>query len=144
VAEYIFLDTNVFMYAAGAPHSYKDACVRILSAVESGALTAAINTEILQEILYRYTHIKLAGKGVQLCRDILTLPLTILPVTEADIRLAVDLFDAHRVVGLKPRDAIHVATMQNNSLSRLISADVEFDRLSAVTRIEPLAYTAIP
>jgi predicted nucleic acid-binding protein len=142
MAEAIFLDVNVFMYAAGSPHPYKDPCIHILSDVETGALVAAVNTEIFQELLYRYSHIKLADKGVQLCRDILKYPFIILPVTEADIRLAVDLFDSHRMVGVKPRDAIHAATMQNNGISRLISADKDFEHLDFVTRIDPLAYTS--
>ena len=143
-AEITFLDVNIFMYAAGAPHPYKDPCVRILSDVETGALAAAINTEILQELLYRYSHIKLADKGVQLCRHTLKYPLTILPITEADIRLAVDLFDTHRVAGFGPRDSIHAATMQNNGISRLVSADKDFDHLGSVTRIDPLAYIPSP
>lgn len=140
--EVTFLDTNVFMYAAGAPHPYKEPCVRILSDVESGALAAAVNTEIFQELLYRYSHIKLADKGVQLCRDILKYPLPVLPVTKADIRLAIDLFDSHRAAGLRPRDAWHAATMKNNGISRLISSDKDFDHLDFVTRIDPLAYTS--
>jgi len=143
MAETIFLDVNVVMYAAGAPHPYKDPCKRILAAVETGALIAAVNTEIFQELLYRYSHIKLAEKGMQLCRDILKYPLTILPVTEADIRLAIDLFDTHRVTGLKPRDAIHAATMKNNGIARLISTDKEFDHVDIVTRIDPVAYVSI-
>ena len=141
MAEITFLDVNIFMYAVGAPHPYKVPCIRILSDVEIGTLAAAVNTEIFQELLYRYSHIKLADKGVQLCRDILKYPLTILPVTEADIRSAVEVFDSHRGMGLKPRDAIHAATMQNNSISRLISADKDFDCLSFVTRMDPQAYT---
>ena len=138
-----FLDANVFMYAAGAPHLYKVPCVHILSAVETGALEAVVNTEILQELLYRYSHIKLADKGVQLCRDIFRYPLTIMPVTEDDLRLAVDLFDTHRGVGMRPRDAIHAATMRNNGISRLISADRDFDHLDFVTRIDPLDFTSL-
>jgi len=140
MADGIFLDVNVFMYAAGAPHPYKDVCVKILSDVETGALTAIINAEILQEILYRYTYLKLADKAIQMCRDILALPLTVLPVSEADVRLAVDVFENHHAVGLKPRDAIHAACMKNSGLSRLISADGEFDRLRFVTRVDPLDY----
>jgi predicted nucleic acid-binding protein len=139
IASLIFIDVNVFMYAAGALHPYKAPCIRILSDIETGALTGAINTEILQELLYRYTHIKLADKGIQLCRDILKYPLTILPVVENDIRLAIDLFQAHQATGLKPRDAIHAATMQNNGITRLISADADFDRLSVI-RVDPLTY----
>lgn len=142
MAETFFLDVNVVMYAAGAPHPYKESCKRILSDVETGALAIAVNTEIFQELLYRYSYIKLAEKGVQLCRDILKYPLTILPVTEADIRLAIDLFDTHRAIGLKPRDAIHVATMKNNGLARLISTDKEFDHVGIVTRIDPLVYVS--
>ena len=138
----IFLDSNVFMYAAGAPHPYKDPCIRILSDLETGDLKAAVNSETFQELLYRYSHIKLADKGVELCRELLKYPLTILPVTEADIRLAIDLFDNHRASGLKPRDAIHAATMQNNGISRLISADKDFEHLGFVTRLDPLDYAA--
>jgi len=91
-------------------------------------------------LLYRYSHIKLADKGLQLCRNILHYPLTIMPVTEADIRLAIDLFDTYRGVGMRPRDAIHAATMRNNGISRLISADRDFDHLDFVTRIDPLDF----
>ncbi|MBI1878571.1 MAG: type II toxin-antitoxin system VapC family toxin [Chloroflexi bacterium] len=142
MAEPIFLDVNVFMYAAGAPHPYKDIYVSILEDVENGVLTAATNSEVLQELLYRYSHIKLADKGIQLCRAVMQYPLAILPVTEADVRLAVDLFEAHRVNGLKPRDAIHAATMHNNHISQVISADRDFEHLDFVTRIEPLTYSS--
>ena len=107
MANVYFLDTNIFMYAAGASHPYKEPCVRILSLVETGELVAAINTEVLQELLYRYSHISLPDKGVQLCRMILKYPLLIWPVTETDIRLAIDLFHAHYARGLKVHDAIH-------------------------------------
>ncbi len=138
--ETVFLDTNIFMYAAGAPHPYKEACLRILADMEAGILSAAINTEVLQELLYRYSHIRLAAKGIQLCREILNYPLTVLPVTKADIHLAIALFEAHHTQGLKPRDAIHAATMQNNNLSLLMSADRDFEVLDFIIRKDPLAY----
>ncbi len=138
--EAVFLDSNIFMYAAGAPHLYKIPCVQILLGVERGTLRAAINTEVFQEILYRYNRLKLADKGLALSREILRYPLVILPITEADIRLAVDVFDVHRSAGLKPRDAIHFATMQNNGLTQLISADKEFDVIPNIKRVDPLTY----
>ncbi len=140
MADIAFLDSNVFMYAAGASHPCKDPCVRILSGVETGALIAAVNTEILQELLYRYSHIKLTDKGLQLCRAVLRYPLTILAVTEVDIRLVIDLFDTYHSMGIRPRDAIHAATMRNNGISQLISADRDFDHLDFVTRIDPLTF----
>jgi uncharacterized protein len=136
----IFLDVNVFMYAAGAPHSYKESCIRILNDLETGTIAGAINTEILQELLYRYSHIGIPDKGIQLCREIVRYPLMILPVTELDLRLAIDLFEVHRAAGIYPRDAVHAATMQNNGIAKLISADKDFDSFGFIARTDPLTY----
>ena len=45
-----FIDTNIFMYAAGKPHEFKEPCIDILSRVQSGKLKAGIDTEVFQEI----------------------------------------------------------------------------------------------
>jgi predicted nucleic acid-binding protein len=66
--------------------------------------------------------------------------MTVLPITEADVRGALDVLARSWTGGLKPRDAIHAATMQSHGLSQIISADRDFDRRSFVTRIDPLAY----
>ena len=137
----IFLDANIFMYAVGSEHVYKAPCLRILSDVEEGKLTAVINTEIIQEMLYRYSHINLPDKGIQICQTILEYPINILPVTVTDAKQAIKLFSTYHSSGIKSRDVIHVATMQNNRITHLISADKEFDRLPSVTRIDPLAYS---
>ena len=114
----VFLDSNIFMYAAGKPHSYKNRCLHILKDVETQTLSAVVNTEIFQELLYQYSHIGMADKGIQLCNDVFKYSLTILSVTEADIRLAVDLFENHKNTGVKPRDAIHAAALKNNSITQ--------------------------
>ena len=43
--------------------------VRILADLDQGKLATAINTEIVQEMLYRYSNIGLAEKGILLCRE---------------------------------------------------------------------------
>jgi uncharacterized protein len=136
----MFLDANIFMYAAGKPHPYKNPCLHILKDVETRALPAVVNTEIFQELLYRYTHIGVAEKGIQLCNDALKYPLTILSVTEADVRLAISLFEQHKSAGVKPRDAIHAATLKNNGITQLLSADKDFDSFDFLTRIDPNDY----
>lgn len=136
----IFLDVNVFMYAAGKPHAYKNPCLHILKDVETQALSAIVNTEVFQELLYRYSHIGVPEKGIQLCDDILCFPLTILPITKADILLAINLLSQHKSTGIKPRDAIHAASLKNNGITRLISSDTDFDNFDFLTRIDPLAY----
>lgn len=135
-----FVDSNIFMYAAGKPHPLKEPCIRILRDIEKTILPAATSAEVLQEILYRYSEIGLAEKGIQLCREILNYPLRVLPVTEDGIRLAVDLFDQYRGEGISSRDAIHVATMRENELEVIVSADKHFDQIASLKRLDPAAY----
>jgi len=136
----IFLDVNVFMYAAGKQHKYKTPCVKILTALENGDLEAVVNTEIFQELLYRYYYINLSDKGILLCQNILKYPVIILPVTEDDIKLSIELFNSYKTTGLKPRDCIHAATMKNNGITTIISADKDFDEIDFLKRIDPCNY----
>jgi hypothetical protein len=52
--EIVFLDTNIVMYAVGGEHPYRLPCQKVMVAIASDALKAAIDTEIVQEILHRY------------------------------------------------------------------------------------------
>jgi predicted nucleic acid-binding protein len=130
------------MYAAGTPHRYKEACVRILSHMERGRMQAAIDTELIQEMLYRYSHIGLAEKGIELSRQIFEYPLIILPVTSADMHLAIDLYDRHRTAGIRPRDAVHAAVARNNGILEVLSSDTDFDHFGFLNRIDPVTYAA--
>jgi len=49
-----FLDTNVFIYAAGRESDYKSSCTQILADVVRGDLAAAISSEVCQEVMYIY------------------------------------------------------------------------------------------
>ncbi len=140
MTEAIFLDANIFMYAAGKPHAYKLPCQQILQAVETAQLPAATNAEVLQELLYRYLHIDLLDKGIQLCRYILDYPLMVLPITPADVSIALELLAQNQVVNFPPRDAIHAATMQNNNITQILTADKHFDRINGIQRLDPLTF----
>jgi predicted nucleic acid-binding protein len=139
--EPVFLDTNIFIYAAGKPHRYKNPCLHILKDIETQKLMGVVNTEIFQELLYRYSHINLLEKGIQLCNDILEYPLNILSVNEVDIRTAIEIIKQYKDRNVKPRDAIHAAVLKNNKFKQIISADKDFDNFSFLTRIDPQEYT---
>jgi len=49
----LFLDANIFLYAAGKSHSYKNPCLHILKDVETQALASVVDTEILFDFLAR-------------------------------------------------------------------------------------------
>jgi len=73
-----------------------------------------------------------------LAREAIFLPTEILPVTEKDLSLALELLEPHPQID--PRDAFHAATMINKAGKQIISTDSHFDVLSQIKRIDPREY----
>jgi len=69
----VFLDTNIFLYAAGRLHPERDACVQILRRVADGTLDATVNTEVIQEILYVLTRRGRQVEALALARHVAAL-----------------------------------------------------------------------
>lgn len=132
-----FLDVNVPMYAAGKPHPYKASCVWVMTEIANGRLEAVIDAEIVQEILYRYGAIQQWQIGVQMAQNLLALVPDVLSVTAADMKTAVSHFAQYAPQGVKARDVIHTAVMQNHQLTHIISTDKHFDQIEGIIRLDP-------
>lgn len=130
-----FIDTNIVMYAAGREHEYKDYCVKILGNIDSFEHNFVINTETVQEILYRYQYINLKSFGIDLALNTLELFDNVLQISVKDLYLAIDLLKKYSF--LISRDALIIANMVNNGLKRIITADKVFDRIEEITRVDP-------
>ena len=139
--EELFIDVNVFMYAAGKPHEYKNPCEKIVDAIEKGKIRAAVDTEIIQEVLYRYHFLGLSEFGYELSWHIIALKPRILPVDEDTIKLALYYYKKYLQKGIKPRDALHIASMVQNNLARIISTDLHFEEVKEITRIDPARFS---
>lgn len=135
-----FLDVNVPMYAAGKAHPYKESCVWVLTEVANGRLDAVISSEIIQEILYRYGALAQAQIGVQMAQNLMDLVPTVLPVTVEDMQTAVALFAEYAPKGVKARDVVHTAVMQNHQLTHIISTDKHFDQIEGIIRVDPFTF----
>ncbi|MGH9402339.1 MAG: type II toxin-antitoxin system VapC family toxin [Terriglobia bacterium] len=131
----VFLDTNIFLYAAGGPHPQKSACVKILQRVADGSFDATSNTEVVQEILFVLTRRGRASDAVKLARGVAALFPNLLPVTRDDMLRACDLIA--RQERLSVRDAVHAATMLNNGVSIVVSVDSDFDHIPGLRRVVP-------
>jgi hypothetical protein len=130
------IDANVFIYARGAPHPYREACRRLLAEVQSGNEEANVDTEVLQEVTYVYWYRKRLARGLDYLDRLLVLFPMPLPVTGDIIAAARDILLAHQQ--LEPRDAIHAAVVLNHGLEAIISADRAFDEISEIKRLDPL------
>jgi hypothetical protein len=129
----IFLDTNVFLFAAGAEHPLREASQRILRRVAQEELAATTSSEVVQEILYVLYRRGLADSAQQLARNAILLFPDLLPVTRNDMEAACDLLE--RYPGIPTRDAVHAATMLNNGITTIITADGHFDGIREVHRL---------
>ena len=68
-----FLDTNVFLYAAGSSHRLREPCQEILRRVADGNLFAITSTEVVQELLYVLDRRGRGADGIRLSRRVLLL-----------------------------------------------------------------------
>jgi predicted nucleic acid-binding protein len=133
----LLLDVNIPIYAAGQPHPYKAACVRVMTKIAEGELHAAIDAETIQEILYRYGALKRWDIAVAMATNLAKLVPTVYPILSADAELAIGLFAEYAPQGIKARDLIHAAVMQHNGLSQIISTDQHFDQIDGIIRLDP-------
>lgn len=134
MADY-FIDSNIFIYSVGRDHLLKPACVSIIKKIRNEKIRASISTEIIQEILYRYQSIKELRLGIRLVREAMVIAFQILPVTEKEVSLAMEIMESHPQI--ETRDAFHAATMINNGIKEIISTDPHFDIIPQITRIDP-------
>jgi uncharacterized protein len=131
----VFLDTNIFLYAAGGAHPERGLCASVLRRVAQGTLQATVNTEVIQEILYVLARRGRREDGLILARYVADLFPDLLPITREDVLGACDLLQ--RYPRLSVRDAIHAATVLRNGLSAIVSVDSDFDQISEIRRIAP-------
>lgn len=128
----VFIDTNIFMYAVGGKHPHKEPSEKIIQKIVAGELEGVINTEVLQEVLYRYAAIDKPKIGFQLF-DTMIGTFPIIWSIERE-----DMIHARRIQerqGVKTRDAIHAATMKRNEVTMIYSFDTDFDRISELKRL---------
>ena len=131
----VFIDVNLLMYSAGAHHLYKEPSIQLLRRVANGQLNAVIDTEILQELLYRYWHLKILDQGIVLMNYAVQAIPTILPVAKFDLLLGATLLTQYHLI--EPRDAIHAAVMLNHGITQIYSYDRHFDSITGIRRMEP-------
>lgn len=130
------IDTNVFIYAGGSPHEYKDSCLALMGQFERREVDVNIDTELLQEILYFFWHRRRPAEGLQMFDRLLVGFPDPVPITLVEMRVARDVFAGRD--NLEPRDAIHAAVVLVHGLEGIISTDRGFDAIPGVTRFDPM------
>jgi len=143
----MLIDANVFMYAAGGEHRYRGPCrtiVRMLGNQPAlDGRTACVDTELFQEVAYRYASIGRPSTGREMQRAIRALGLRLLsvdaPVVDRFVELQETHGDALEQRRVSVRDLLHLAVMRAAGIDHILSADRDFELL-AVQRVDPVAF----
>jgi predicted nucleic acid-binding protein len=131
----ILVDANIFMYAAGAAHAHKVPSLAFLRRIAQGEIDAAVDAEVLQEILDRHRAIRRWEEGRQvyaLARRIVPL---VVAITDQIVDRARDLLDRNAQVSA--RDALHAAVVLDRRMEAMCSYDRDLDRIAGLRRLEP-------
>ncbi len=131
----ILIDANVFMYAAGSPHANKRPSAAFLERVAAEDLPAAVDAEVLQEILHRYRAIRRWKVGVRVFDLARRIVPDVIPVDAEVLEEARRLLDSYP--DLTARDALHAAVVCRSGAEAICSYDRDFDSVEGVTRREP-------
>ena len=129
------IDTNIFIYAAGGPHPYRDPCRKVLTEIESGRIDGNVDTELLQEVMYVYWYRKQLPVGLQYVDRLLVLFPSPISVDKAVVAEAREVMASHPT--LDPRDAVHAAVVIKRGLEGIISTDRGYDAIAGFTRFDP-------
>lgn len=130
----VYIDSNVPMYVAGAEHEHREPARRFLERVEKREIESCTSTEVLQEILCRYSGLARRDLGGRVYDLFVEACPEVLDVTLADLDRAKDLIS--RTANLSARGALHAAIMMNNEIEWIATFNREFDRIAGVRRVK--------
>jgi predicted nucleic acid-binding protein len=129
----IFVDSNIPMYLVGADHPHKRSSLALLEQMAAEKKMLVTNTEVLQEILHRYTAIRrkdFIQKALDALYDFVD---EVFAVAESDVLEAKELLLAYDP--LSARDALHAAHMKRLKIETIFSFDQGFDVLPGLKRV---------
>jgi len=129
------LDTNIFIYAAGKPHPYRQRCVQLLEDAIQYKGRYNISVEICQEILHVFINRKEREKGIKLVEDILHLFPQPFTITLKDTKTAIHLLEKYQ--SIHARDALHAAVVINHALEGIVSYDQHFAAITEINTLIP-------
>ena len=139
----IYLDTNVFVYAIENHLKYGKVCKKILEDIEAGKLKVSSSVLVLVELINVITKLnKILRKERKKILDIKenTEAVLSLPITWIDLDFLIIEKASEYSFEINGVDYIHIASMEVNSITEILSADKDLDKVKLIKRVDPLDY----
>lgn len=132
----VLIDANVFLYARGRAHDYREACRAVLWTAAEGSIRLEASVEVVQE----FAHV-LMRRGVDRSAAVtqareVGAQCLLHAFDEEVLTRVLTLVADHPTLGM--RDAVHAATALGAGIEQVVSADRAFDDVEGITRVDPL------
>ena len=132
----IFVDSNIPMYLAGAPHPHKTDSQFLVARLAVAGQSLVTDAEVLQEILHRFIAIGRREAISPVMKVLLDLVDDVFAVEKYDVLRAAEI--AQNRESFSARDAIHIAVMEHHGIQSILSFDAGFDRWPGLKRIHSI------
>lgn len=125
----IFLDANFLIYLNLGVKEVENFYIKILQEDR-----LALDPLVIDEVIYisKKKYNVNFNDTISFLDEIVLPNSLILPIRKEDYEKAKDIMLKY---DLKPSDSFHVAVMLNNSISKIISEDKDFDRVKEIQRV---------
>jgi predicted nucleic acid-binding protein len=153
----VFLDANTFVYHFQPHSAFGPPCTDLLKRIELQELSGSTSTHVLSELAHRLMTMEAsalfnwASKIVQRLqqnsahvRQLTQFRSALQKIPQMRIQvltIPADMVDAaagiSQQIGILSNDALIVAVMRANGLTKLASNDADFDRVPGLTRYAP-------
>ena len=130
----IFIDSSIPMYLVGSPHPHKADARRLIEQCITERERLITDAEVLQEILHRYVAIQRRDAIQPTFNALLGIVDEVIAIERSAVERAKEIVLGHS--RLSPRDAIHLAVMEQRGVMRIMSFDSGFDGYPGVERLK--------
>ncbi|MFI5421953.1 MAG: type II toxin-antitoxin system VapC family toxin [Nitrososphaerales archaeon] len=138
-----YIDTNIFIYAIENHPKYGKSCTRILRDIQEKKIESSASVLVLVElisVLVKLNKVLSSKEEAKLViRDNIA-AIQSLPIIWIDLDFLTIERAASYDYPINGVDYLHIASMEVNSLTEILSADRELDKVRSIKRIDPIDY----
>jgi predicted nucleic acid-binding protein len=128
----LYIDSNVFVYAALNTEKLGDRARSLLSKIQRGKEQAVTSALAFDELVWVVKKHRSMEDAISAGEALLNFPNLKLVVVNGD--LLVSALNLIKKYNLDPRDAIHAATALMEKANTFVSTDSHFDRITELKR----------
>lgn len=130
----VYLDANIFIFASIGEQNIRSATRKIIEQIVSGKIFAITSCLTIDEVVWVVQKERPIEIAIEIGERIFLIPN--LEIVEVNSEIIKEALKIMKELKLKPRDAIHAATMAQYGINTIISEDPHFEKINGVKRLD--------